>query len=444
MPLTLDALRPALEGVIPAVMATCAQDGTPNVAYLSQVQFVDSGHLALSFQFFNKTRQNVLANPHATLLVMHHDPVLFYRVSVEYLRTETSGPLFESLKAKLAGIASHTGMSDVFRLQGADLYRVHGIEAVPGGEAAALAMPPATPLPALRRAGERLNQCTDFDSLLQTALACLREDFAVPHAMILMLDRAGQRLYTVASHGYAASGVGSEIPLGQGVIGVAARENTPIRISHVTSEYAYGRALRESAEQSGLADRLETGIPLPGLAEPGSQLAVPIHAFGETQGVLFVESAQELRYTYDDEDALVAFAALLGAGMRLLQGEGSEESVPQAPDTSDETGEPLTVRYYAADHSVFLGEDYLIKGVAGAIFWRLASTHVETGRSAFTNRELRLDTSIGLPEASDNLEARLLLLSRRLAERDTVVRIEKAGRGRFNLVTRRPLRLVAA
>ena len=52
--------------------------------------------------------------------------------------------------------------------------------------------------------------------------------------MVLMLDAAAQRLYTVASRGYAASGVGSEIPFGHGVIGVAARKRTPIRISHVT------------------------------------------------------------------------------------------------------------------------------------------------------------------------------------------------------------------
>ena len=55
---------------------------------------------------------------------------------------------------------------------------------------------------------------------------------------------------------------------------------------------------------------------LPGLAEPHSQLAVPIGHGGRLLGVLFVESLQDLRFTYDDEDALVGVAAHLAVAMR--------------------------------------------------------------------------------------------------------------------------------
>ena len=162
-------------------------------------------------------------------------------------------------------------------------------------------------------------RCTEFGRLLDELLACLDEVFGIGHAMVLVPDGAGTRLYTVASRGYPASGVGSEIPMGCGVIGVAARERTPIRISHMTSDYAYGQAIRERAAEQGLADRLETMIPLPGLPDSRSQLAVPVDADGRLLGVLYVESAEEMRFGYDDEDALVALATQTAMVARLLQ-----------------------------------------------------------------------------------------------------------------------------
>ena len=94
----------------------------------------------------------------------------------------------------------------------------------------------------------------------------------------------------------------------------------------------------------------------------------------------------------------------------------------------------LTVRYFRADQSVFLDRDYLIEGVAGAILWRLLREHLATGRNEFTTRELRLDPALRLPAHSENLDARLILLRKRLDERAARLRIEKAGRGRFRLV----------
>ena len=104
MTVAIDAIRECFEGAVPATVATASPDGTPNVSYVSQVHYVDREHVALSFQFFSKTRENVLANPRATVLVIHPPTAAQYRLALRYLRTETEGALFERMKAKLAGI----------------------------------------------------------------------------------------------------------------------------------------------------------------------------------------------------------------------------------------------------------------------------------------------------------------------------------------------------
>jgi putative methionine-R-sulfoxide reductase with GAF domain len=431
--LTLESIRRCFEGAAPAQIATCAPDGTPNVAYLSQVHYVDEGHVALSFQFFSKTRENVLVNPHAMAQVIDPDSGEHYRLSLQYLRTETEGPLFQYMKARLAGVASHTGMSKVFVLRGADVYRVLDVQctapAAVAEQRSAIGM-----LPALRACTSRLAQCADLDALLDELLAGLSRHFDVDHAMVLMYDPVNRNLYTVASRGYLQSGIGSEIPVGAGVIGVAAQEKTPIRIGFMTTDYAYARIL-------GKGDEGEKEIPFPGLAAPHSQLAVPIASSDRLLGVLYVESEDRLRFTYEHEDAFVALASQLAFAVQLLE-HGAERNgaEPTAPPRREAGGEPVAVRRYAADNSVFVDGDYLIKGVAGAILWKLLCDHAQ-GRSEFTNRELRLDATLGLPDPGDNLEARLILLQRRLKERFPYLRIDKTGRGRFRLIVERPVRL---
>ncbi|KRD16613.1 histidine kinase [Acidovorax sp. Root267] len=440
--LSLHAIRPCLEGAIPAIMATCDADGTPNVAYISQAVYVDEGHVALSFQFFNKTRQNILRNPRAAVLVLDPRTASFYRLHLYYERTEDHGPVFESMRAQLAGIASHAGMAGVFDLKGSDIYLVERIEAVSGDS---LPPPPQRPglLHALRTGSERMARCVGLDELLACTLSTLQEQLDIGYAMVLMLDATAEQLYTVASRGYATSGVGSEIRLGQGVIGVAAQERTPVRISHVTNAARYSHAIRDSLDAHADAGaQLQRGmdIPYPGLAEPHSQIAVPLVSAGRLLGVLFAESPEDMRFGFEDEDLLVAIAGQLAAAIDLLQAAPDAPEPPASPPAAPlVSGSALRVRHFAANDSVFINDDYLIKGVAGAIFCKLLRDHLASGRVDFTNRELRLDPALRLPDVADNLEARLLLLQRRLQENSPHIHIEKTGRGRFRLCVLRPL-----
>jgi adenylate cyclase len=434
---SLDLLGGCLEGMVPSSIATVDPEGVPNVSLISQVHYVDPERVALSYQFFNKTRANLLATGRATVGMIDPGTMAEYRLALRYEETRTEGPLFESMKAKLAGIASHTGMGGVFRLLGADVFRVEAIASVPGPRI--MPQPAARNLlAATRRACAELAAAGDLGGLLDTALDGLDRHFGIEHAMLLLVDEEGRRLYTVASHGYDRSGIGSELAVGQGVVGVAARERVPIRIGHMTADTDYGTAVRDQARRHGVGEET-TEIPFPGLDAPESQIAVPIVCGGRTVGVLFGESREPLRFRQDDEDALTLVAERLGALIPAVQ---QNEDAPEPEAAEAMAGQaPIVVRHYAADDSIFLGHDYLIKGVAGAIFWKLVREHLQAGRVEFTNRELRLDPALRLPEHAENLEARLLLLQRRLRERESPIRIEKAGRGRLRLGVPAPLTL---
>lgn len=119
-----DEIKPAMQGVIPSDVATCSIDGTPNVTVISQVYYVDPDHVALSYQFFNKTIKNVRENPRALAWVINPETFESWDLELEYEHSETSGPVFEAMDMQIEAIASMTGMKGIFKLKAADIYRV--------------------------------------------------------------------------------------------------------------------------------------------------------------------------------------------------------------------------------------------------------------------------------------------------------------------------------
>jgi predicted pyridoxine 5'-phosphate oxidase superfamily flavin-nucleotide-binding protein len=446
--LTLNSIRLCFEGAVPAVIATAAADGTPNITYLSRVQAVDDERVALSNQFFSKTARNLAENPRASVLLI--DPTTFeeFRLSLVYERTERRGPVFERLRRDIDALAAMEGMPDVFKLRAADIYRVVELEPV---IRAASPSPTADEVVEDATAGQlaelvgRLSRCADLDTLVGTTVDGLAELFGFEHSLLLLLDEDGKRLYTIASHGFDDEGVGSEVAVGEGIVGMAAARATPLRIGNLRQMAKYSRSVRRAYEEAAGPG---PEIPMPALGRVQSRVAVPAMVLGQVVGVLTVESDQVVAFTADDEAVLSVVAALVGQAIELERGQDraavAEPARAASTDPDPAAGPPAHVRFYSADGSTFLDGDYLIKGVAGRLLWSLVVQHEADGRVDFTNREVRLDPSLELPPHKDNFESRLILLKRRLDERAAPVRIEKTGRGRFRLVVDRPLRLEAA
>jgi adenylate cyclase len=440
----LEHLVRCFEGITPCVIATATPDGIPNVTYVSQVQYVDSRHVALSRQFFRKTQQNLERNPRACL--EFYDPLTFhaYRAKLRYDHSETSGPLFDAMAARIQAIATHTGMVGVFKLIAADVCEVTSLQRregflMPGAEMARLSALPGvmTELRGLQLVSDRINRASDTEELLGTALSALDELFGLTHSMVLFPNESGDRLVALASRGYGDAGIGAEVALGQGLIGTVAATQRLLRVGGLGQELRYGRAIRDRVRELG--GELAPEIPLPGLPDAESQLALPMLVGEELIGVLAFESRDNLAHRLWHESFLQVLANQIAIGVARMreQDQNDEPAQDVAATTPSPPAAPSArVRkflFFRNDDCVFVDGEYLVRNVPGKILWKVLTEHARTARTQFTNRELRLDPSLGLPAVKDNLESRLILLRKRLAEKCPDVKLVPTQRGRFEL-----------
>jgi adenylate cyclase len=438
---SLQSLSACFEGVIPSIIATASADGAPNISYLSHVAFVDEERVALSDQFFAKTAANIRENPNVAILLVDPRDGTQYHLSATYDQSLDHGDLFDQMATHLRATSAQMGMADVMSLRGVDIYRVRSVDTVwsPVGPVAGAPPTAEAHLAAATAVTGKISEATDIGSIIDRILDGLRESFGFGNTMLLMLEPEGERLVTVGSRGYPWTGIGSEIAMGEALIGTAAVERHCVRINDMSRIRRFGSAIRGSSPDE---NRTRT-IVLPSLPDAMSQIALPLIAQGVVRGVLFLESAGRLAFLQEVEAALSIVAANAAAALALAERDASR--VP-AIMTSVEgagamAGRPFKVVHHTYDDSIFIDGSYLIKGVAGRLLVHLLRLHVREGRATFTNREMRLSDELRLPEFKDNLETRLLLLRRRLDEKAAPIRLRQTGRGRFSLELAGPAQL---
>lgn len=439
--ISLESIAPCFEGIIPASICTCSADGTPNLTYLSIVHRIDNNHVGLSYQFFNKTRENMLQNPFVQVVVVSPTTLRQYRLDLRYERTEIEGPRFDSMKTRLEAVASQTGMSHVFRLRGVDIFQVldcRPMNAEIGGDG----LPNVDYLPRIEEFTARLAACTGLESVIDVSLDALSTLFGYDHSFLMVPDEDRKRLFTLGSRGFGESGIGSEVWIGEGMLGIAAARREVVRTTNLSRDVLYSNAVRSTVERRGDNSLLERNIVLPGLPEVRSQLVVPLVAQDRLLGILCLQSTAAGRFLSDDERVVRIAARHMAASMALMErGEGAK---PEEASSRRRIARPAgasTITHYQADDSIFIDDAYLIKGIAGRIFWKLVQSYTQTGRVDFTNKEIRLDAKLQLPDLKDNLETRLILLRRRLQDRCEFVKLTRVGRGQFRLDVQRRLTL---
>lgn len=425
------------EGIVPAMLATCGADGMPNLTWLSQVSRIDDRHVALSCQFFRKTRENLEHDARAQLQVFDPGSARHFRLDLRFARRETSGPSFDAMAKRIEAIAALTGTEAVFALKSIDVFEVMMLSQVEvrTPKAAPPIVAARDPLQALARITDAIAACRGLEQLLQSGMDCLTQHLGLDTACLYLCEPSERSLYALASRGYAQSAIGASVAYGLGLVGVAAAQRMPVRVADMARELRYGSVVREQIERA--AGQGERELPLPKLEGVTSVLAVPLVVDGELFGVLSSESTRRQAYGERDELLLQTAGQILAQAVaRALEREKEDEPERDAPPS--ESGPPsvpgtLKVKYYGVDDSVFLDGEYLIKGLPGRILWTLLTLHAQERRTTFLNRELRLNPSLELPRYRDNLEARLLLLQRRLLEKGGPLRISREERGRLSL-----------
>jgi adenylate cyclase len=207
----------------------------------------------------------------------------------------------------------------------------------------------------LTRVAVELSGTLDLGPLLTTILASMDDVFGFEHSMVLLLDSSRDVLVVAASRGYDQAGIGAEVPVGKGVIGVVGKRKKLMRMGGVKAQRGYMKAA------SGKGGDSEE-VALPGLPDVDSIVAIPLLKGAELIGVFYVES--ERAAVFDDSDlalieAIASQAAIAIQNARYHQAEKERlEELQRANESLTEWNESSS-RFIPYEFLSILGRDRL-------------------------------------------------------------------------------------
>ncbi len=162
----------------------------------------------------------------------------------------------------------------------------------------------------LTRVAVQISGTLDVEPLLNTILSSMADVFGFEHSMVLLHEASRDVLIVSASRGYSDAGIGAQVPIGKGVIGVVGRRKKLMRMGGVSAQRSYIQAAAEQMEKSG-----ET-IELPGLPDAASAVAIPLLTGEVLIGVFYVESTAPAVF---DDDALALIEAVASLAAVAIQ-----------------------------------------------------------------------------------------------------------------------------
>ena len=152
----------------------------------------------------------------------------------------------------------------------------------------------------IEKVASKINKSLDMDVIANTMLESMHEYFDFEHSMILLVDQNEGSLKVIATYGYDDQGIGAEVKIGVGVIGMVAKKKKLMRMANMGAQKQYINAIKEQVQPVNKGKPLDE-VVLPGLQNAESQVAIPMLIENELIGVFSVESDRVNIFDKSDE-----------------------------------------------------------------------------------------------------------------------------------------------